>query len=117
MLEPIKQLAETKLKNNEAKTEILAMVLGRYITWILQKIIKKKKKISTPSDLILLSFIGLGIPSFISGCRGTGHPGIASYCCVIGVILLQAQTIRNKNKKLSLHDINQIKIILLHKKS
>ena len=29
MMEPIKQLAETKVKNEEDKNEILAMIIGR----------------------------------------------------------------------------------------
>ena len=39
MLEPIKQLAETKVKNEEDKNEILAMILGGLVTTILLVIV------------------------------------------------------------------------------
>ena len=109
MLEPIKQLAETKLKNDEAKTEILAMVLGRDITHDFYKYVHnfcffKSEIVSNVMHLqlrFLLISTQVFIPSYISGCRRIGNHGIAGYCCVIGVILLQTQTIRNKNKKRS----------------
>ena len=34
-LEPIKQLAETKVKNEEGRTELLAMILGSLVTAVL----------------------------------------------------------------------------------
>ena len=34
-LEPIKQLAETKVKNEEGRTEVLAMILGGLVTSVL----------------------------------------------------------------------------------
>merc|ERR1719273_579322 len=34
-LEPIKQLAETKVKNEEDRTELLAMILGGLVTSVL----------------------------------------------------------------------------------
>ena len=34
-LEPIKQLAETKVKNEEGRTELLAMILGGLVTAVL----------------------------------------------------------------------------------
>merc|ERR1711902_253984 len=39
MLEPIKQLAETKVKNEEDKNEMLAMIIGGLVTTILLVIV------------------------------------------------------------------------------